>query len=234
MEESNLPEKISLLRQGIAIAETTLPPGIFLEFAGYVWERPETRPYMRCKTALATALWESGDRKQAIDIMKELLQINRGDGQGLRFHLASWLLEFNPDDEYIRRPFFKDYKADTSAFIQYSCALWLFHKHGPNRESTNALLRSIKHNKFVPVFLLGKGKMPSEKFYRVERGSPEEAVSYCRAAVSCWKKFAGSLDWLSTHVGPISEKLIQAAESARQCNLEGGRFVGMPLNISFE
>jgi tetratricopeptide (TPR) repeat protein len=234
MEENNLPQKIALLHEGIAAAEAILPPGIFLEFAGYVWARVDARPYMRCKTALALTLWESGDHEQAIDIMKGLLQINREDGQGLRFHLANKLLEFDPNDEYIRRPFFKDYKGDTAAFIQYAYALWLFHKQGPNRASTNALLRAIKHNKYVPVFLLERGQMPSGKLYRVERGSPEEAVSYCRIAASCWKKFAGSLDWLNANVGPISQKLIQAAESAKQCDLKGVTFAGMPLNISFE
>lgn len=147
---------------------------------------------------------------------------------------ASWMLEVNPNDEYIRRPFFKDYKADTSAFIQYAYALWLFHKHGPNRESTEALLRALKHNKYVPVFLLKKGQMPSEKLYRVERGSPEEAVSYCRIATSCWGKFSGSLDWLSANVGPMSKRLIQTAKGAKQCNAELAPLVGMPLNISFE
>jgi hypothetical protein len=166
--------------------------------------------------------------------MKDLLRLNRGDGQGLRFHLASWLLEFNPGDPFLSQPFFKDYKSDTSAFIQYAYALWLFHKQGPRRTSTDALLRAINHNRYVPLFLLGKGKIPSINLHRVERGSPEEAVSYCRVATSCWQKFAGSLDWLSANIGQISAQMIQTAESAKQCDLDGLTFAGMPLNISFE
>ena len=234
MEETDPSQKIALLREGMAIAETAIEPGAFVESDEYFWNRVETRPYMRCRTALSQALWDNGDYNQAISHRKELLKLNRQDNQGLRFHLASWLLENNPDNLYIRQPFFKDYKADTSAFIQYAYALWLFHKQGPRQASTNALLRAIKHNRYVPVFLLEKAQIPPINLYRVERGSPEEAVSYCRVAASCWKKFPGSLDWLSANVGQVSAKLIQTAESAKQCALDGLTFAGMPLNISFE
>jgi hypothetical protein len=44
MEETDLPQKIALLEEGIAAAEATLKPEIFKEYADCVWERVETRP----------------------------------------------------------------------------------------------------------------------------------------------------------------------------------------------
>jgi hypothetical protein len=73
--------------------------------------------------------------------------------------------------------------------------------------------------------------MPLEKLHRVERGSPEEAVSYCRIAASCWDKFPDSIDWLNANVGSMSKIVIKEAETAKQCDVELVPFAGMPLNI---
>ena len=65
MEEADPSQKIALLREGMAIAETAIEPGAFVESDEYFWDRVETRPYMRCKTALSQALWDNGDHNQA-------------------------------------------------------------------------------------------------------------------------------------------------------------------------
>ncbi len=50
---------------------------------------------MRARAGLAQVLWFLGDKQQAIDHVSEMLRLNPGHNQGLRYSLVNWLLETN-------------------------------------------------------------------------------------------------------------------------------------------
>lgn len=57
------------------------------------WLAVETRPYMRARAALAGLLYQQGELERAIGEYWAMLELNPGDNQGLRYTLASLLLE---------------------------------------------------------------------------------------------------------------------------------------------
>ena len=71
----------------------------FEENAGHIWGLLETRPFMRALEGLALTLRESGQPEEALSIYRELLRLNPGDNQGIRYNLADLLLKLNRDAE---------------------------------------------------------------------------------------------------------------------------------------
>jgi len=198
--EAEPDRKIQLLERGIEIAFTQIDQSRFQQPDGYFWEKITTRPYMRCRTALALTLWQHGRKQEAVGQMKELLRLSPGDSQGLRFHLVNWLLEVNdPEaDEYCAK-----YAHCESAFVQYACVLQKFRRHGDSKQSRKELDAAIKANKFVPAVLCDRASVPNIKASRVVRGSAQEAIAYSRIGAAAWRGTDGALDWLSKNCSPL-------------------------------
>lgn len=82
------------------------------------WLAVETRPYMRARAALAAVLAKRGDPEQAIAEYWGMLELNPGDNQGIRYLLASLLLErkdlagFERLYRQIAKPLIEDEEAD--------------------------------------------------------------------------------------------------------------------------
>ncbi len=88
----------------------------------------EARPYMRARQGLAEVLWHLGERQAAIDHLQEMLRLNPGDNQGLRYILAGWLLAVG-DDAALER-LLAAYPAEASAQWAYTRALHAFRRQG--------------------------------------------------------------------------------------------------------
>jgi tetratricopeptide (TPR) repeat protein len=90
-------EAQKLYAQGVAAGERAIGPAAFRENVGHFWGLVETRPYMRARQGLAAVLWQLGERQAAVTHLQEMLRLNPGDNQGLRYELASWLLALGDD-----------------------------------------------------------------------------------------------------------------------------------------
>jgi tetratricopeptide (TPR) repeat protein len=215
--ESEPVRKIEMLEKATQIAFDQLDSSRFQRPDGYFWQMMITRPYMRCITALALALWETGDKSSAIDHFKALLKLNPADNQGLRFRLLNWMLAFDASNAEVDK-YLTEYEREQSAFGTYARALWQFIRHGDGKPSQIALRKAIESNKFVPALLCGTVKSPSLKITRVVRGTPEEAIAYQRTASGAWQTADGALDWLARncsallHSKSISRKIAAAKE----------------------
>ena len=86
-------DALAYYKQAVEVGAEALGPNAFQEYAGHFWGFLETRPYMRARVGLAEALWVTGKRDEAIKHFKEMLGLNPGDNQGIRYILASKLLE---------------------------------------------------------------------------------------------------------------------------------------------
>ena len=85
--------------QGVAAGERALGKQAFEEYAGHFWGILETRPYMRAREGLAQCLWEAGQREEAAEHYRELLRLNPDDNQGVRYSLATLLLDLDRDED---------------------------------------------------------------------------------------------------------------------------------------
>ena len=54
---------------------------------------------MRAREGLACELWTMGRGEEAVDHLQEMLRLNPNDNQGVRYTLASFLLNLNRDEE---------------------------------------------------------------------------------------------------------------------------------------
>jgi tetratricopeptide (TPR) repeat protein len=161
---------------------------------GYYWGILETRPFMRALEGLATTQWEMGQREEAERNYRELLRLNPGDNQGIRYLLLNLLMEMGRDEQ--ARALLSEYEDDWSAESAYTSALLLFREKGDGPESKQALTRAFEVNQHVPDYLTGKKRIPSQRSDMITMGGEDEAPYYASAHLNHWRKTPGAIDWL--------------------------------------
>lgn len=187
-----------LYQKGIEAGERALGRETFEKEAGHFWGILETRPYMRARQGLAICLWELGERGEAIEHYQEMLDLNPGDNQGIRYELAGYLLDEEMDEEL--GELIERYEEDASAFWVYTRALWRFRKEGDTGEATAALKEAIETNPYVPLYLLGHKSLPGALPELIGFGDESEAVAYFARALTGWLRTPQALEWLRQNV----------------------------------
>jgi tetratricopeptide (TPR) repeat protein len=186
-----LAEAIALYHKAVAAGEAAIGPKDFKEFAGHFWGFHETRPYMRARHGLGEALWAAGDKEGAIKNFQEMLELNPGDNQGIRYVLAAKLLDSGRTKEL--KKLLKTYEDDYSADIQYTRALIAFSEGASN--ANEIAKEALDTNKHVPSILSGKKKSTPLGNY-ITMGGEDEASGYVEIFGRAWKKTPGSIEWL--------------------------------------
>jgi tetratricopeptide (TPR) repeat protein len=182
------------VKAGERAVKQTLGEEAFEEDAGHFWGILETRPYMRARQGLALALWELGERSEAIGHYQQMLHLNPNDNQGIRYLLASALLEEGLDDDL--GELLESYEDDAGASWVYARALWRFRTEGDGEEARSALEEAISFNPFVPGYLLGRRGMPGALPALVGFGDESEAAVYFAEALPGWLRTPGAIEWL--------------------------------------
>ncbi|PKG31286.1 hypothetical protein [Methanoregula sp.] len=178
--------------------ERALGRTVFEEETGNFWMILDTRPYMRARFALACQLHARGMRREAIGHFSELLRLNPNDNQGVRYELATCLIEEGDDDALAG--LLRQYERDGSAVWHYSRALLRFRLEGESPAAEAALHEAIEENPFVPNYLLEKKKLPSRMPEYMSRGERSEAVVYAADNMHAWKLAPGALAWLEKKI----------------------------------
>ncbi len=191
---TTLSEAIQFLEDGVRAGERALGKEIFLEDAGYFWGILETRPYMRARFDLAHLLYLDGKRDEAIAHMQDLLRLNPGDNQGVRYDLAGRLLEEGRMEEL--QKLLDEYPEGCSAFWLYTRALMKFQMEGRTPEADACLIAAFEQNRFVPLYLTGKKRLPSRLPDYMGFGDDNEAVAYLADNAQVWAGTEGALMWV--------------------------------------
>lgn len=203
-EEANgLEAKRALYEKGVVAGERALGPATFAEDAGHFWGLLETRPYMRAREGLAACLWALGRREEAVAHHQDMLRLNPGDNQGVRFVLAGHLLELGQDEALAR--LLRAYDDDATANWAYTRVLLAFRQDGPGDRANALLDEARKTNPHVPDFLLGRKRMPRHLPELVGFGDESEAIAYAAEGRAAWERSAGALDWLAERCGAARE-----------------------------
>lgn len=190
--------KFDFLEQAVAAGERAIGPEAFERWHGHFWGRIEMRPYMRALGGLAELCWMLGNRPRARALYARMLELNQSDNQGIRYMLATCLLEERTAEAHAAlKKLLSDFPNDAAATWAYSRALLAFQEHdGPTPNATRALRKALKANKHVPGILLGDQPMPLALPRFIGFGDESEAIEYVTFAVRAWTQTPGSIAWL--------------------------------------
>lgn len=187
-------EALALYEKAVAAGERALGPDVFQQGVGHFWGLLETRPYMRARLGLAHSLWTAGRREEAVQHLQEMLRLNPGDNQGVRYTLAGFLLFLDRDDDLTH--LLQQYPDEGSAAWDYTKALLTFRQHGDTQEARDLLKTAQRTNKHVPAYLLGKKFPPAEQPSYYSPGDENEALEYLGSFLAGWKSTPGAVAWL--------------------------------------
>jgi tetratricopeptide (TPR) repeat protein len=156
----------------------------------------ESRPYMRARLGLALALWDGGKHDDTLAHFRELLRLNPGDNQGVRYVLASALCELQRDADLNALLEHDEFRGDSAAAWVYTRALLAFRREGDGARARRLLSVARAGNPHVPVYLLGKRKLPRQLPDYTGFGDESEAIAYASDFGKSWRATPGALSWL--------------------------------------
>lgn len=187
-------EAMDLYEKGVATAERSLGPDAFQNAVGRFWGVLETRPYMRARLGLAHSLWAAGRRDEAVQHLRDMLRLNPGDNQGIRYTLAGFLLFLDRDDDLAG--LLQQYPDEDTAAWAYTKALLAFRRQGDTIDTRRLLKTAKKANKHVPAYLTGRKFPPAEPPGSYILGDESEALNYVGGFLAGWKATPGAVAWL--------------------------------------
>lgn len=194
-EESamSLPLQKAFLLKGLEAGEKSLGSDFFQKNTGNFWSIIESRPYMRVKSALAQCLWELGEKENALQHLRELLELNPNDNQGIRYLLLSYLLATNRLEEC--KKLLEKYDEDYSANWLYNKAL-VEYKRKDKALADLYLQKALEFNPHVVDYLLGTKCLPFIPPQYYSPGAEDEAQIYAIGHKELWSQTKGALRWL--------------------------------------
>ena len=217
-EADTVGRALEYYQQGVDAGRRALGEDYFSEAAGHFWGLLETRPYMRALNGQANMLWQLRRYEEAIAIYREMLRLNPGDNQGVRYALLQLLLELDRGDE--ARALIAQYDDEYSAAWLYTRALLAFQQEGDSSDSTRALQEALKQNPHVPAYLSGKKRIPTRLPDYLSPGDETEAIDYAMRHLNDWRRTPGAVDWIAPHVAPPPKR--KAARRPRKAGRKRG------------
>ena len=196
-EARSVEEARDLYAAGMAAGERALGEE-FDEMVGHFWGITKTRPYMRARAGLAMTLWFLDQPEAAITHYKQMLHLNPGDNQGIRYTLLNALLSHGTAEEI--EELLQMYPDDAAAAWLFSWALFAF-SHGPRPEANNRLAEAISYNEHVPAYLLKRRRLPRQLPEYRGFGDESEAAHYVYDSQHHWQTTPSALTWLQEQIG---------------------------------
>ena len=214
-EADTLGRALEYYQKGVEAGERALGEAFFDENVGYFWGLLETRPYMRARAGLANTLWDYGKKEDALAHYREMLRLNPGDNQGIRYSLLILLLELNRNDEV--DTLLDEHEDDWSSEWRYTQVLRAFQKEGDSPAAQEALDEALEQNPHVPDYLTGAKRIPNRLPEMISMGRESEAVSYASTHLNFWRKTRGAVAWLKEQTQPPNvEKPTKKARRGRR------------------
>lgn len=175
--EENLLEKNRLLDTGLEHERKRLESEKYFtkENIGHFYGIFETRPYIRGLYTKANLLCDEGKIKQARDVCKEILKLNKNDNTGARYLLMAIYAYLEEETEMLK--LYKKYSEEDLEMLFPLFAL--YYKLGNDNKAKEYLDRIDKANpNFVKMF---KGTLKvdndiHESYY--QKGQESEVVMY--------------------------------------------------------
>ena len=191
----SLPEEIKKAQKIISRTEQKMGKKYFEENKGHFWGLVETRPFMRAKSFLVSALRETGKTSEAIRQAEEMLELNPNDNQGIRDSLLGMYLETGNLEG--ARTLFKNYSSEYFAVFLWGRVLERY-LSGDLEGAARIYRKACERNPYVLDYLTGR-KRPSFKlgdFY--SPGDESEAILCLQEIGPAWQKHPEAVEWLKS------------------------------------
>lgn len=162
------------------------------EEVGHFWGIAKTRPFMRACHGLAEALHAAGQSNDAIAQYQEMLRLNPGDNQGVRYEVIPLMIAHNRESAAME--LLERYREE-SALWCYMKSLVEYRTNGPtSRKSRQAMRAAFKANEHVAMELQSAGPPRSPAAYSM--GSVEEAITCIHELDEAWRETEGYVDFM--------------------------------------
>ena len=190
---SDTSRRIALIKEALKTAEGLFEPGFFEENRGHFWGIVETRPYMRARETLSELLLKAGRTSEAIANHEDMLDLNPGDNQGVRFTLLG--LYFCEGNLTGTQRLLAQYEEDATAIFAWGRVLERF-LHNDIPEAANALAAARRGNAHVEPYLTGAKSPPAQLPEYMTFGGESEAVECAARLGEAWAKHPEAVRWL--------------------------------------
>lgn len=191
------PDPSAALEQydrGVAAAERALGRTLD-EPTPDLWSTPSGLAYLLVRHMRATALWEIGERSQAVTIAREQLELDPEDSLGTRFDLLNWMLQLEHWAD--ARVLLDRYEDRNLASWQMSRALLTYSEEGPSRSATRLLRRAYDLNPFFQPVLVDPFSVEiDDSLPMADLGMLNEALEYGARFHPLWTEDPAALAWL--------------------------------------
>jgi tetratricopeptide (TPR) repeat protein len=223
-------EALDYYEQGIGAGKRALGDDYFVEFGGEFWHMIESRPYMRALAGKSRALQAMGRLDDAIAVLQEMLRLNPGDNQGMRYVLIALLLETGDLDG--AEALLHAYPDEGSATWLYSRALLKYWRDGNSPFSMRALANATVANPYVTPYLTGERPLPpaAPPFY--SPGQESEANWLAQEQRAAWEQTPGAIDWLQDASARINDPQEIGIDGVLRYAVPGGTGPNFFLNTS--
>jgi len=191
--ESSLELESVFLEKGIAIGRKLFFGDNFENHKGHFWGILETRPFMRCLQLYSEVLYLKNKKKECVEILEEMIDLNPNDNQGVRDQLMLYLIELDETGKF--KKYADIFKEDEMAFSLFNQTLFTFKTEGDTPKAKKLLQKAIKQNKFVVQKLIS-GLPISEPSDQYSLGGESEADYYVDSAQHIWRQTKGAMEWL--------------------------------------
>ena len=193
-QESSAEIALKLYQRAMDSGKKLLGERFFRENRGRFWMMIEARPFMTAKLGFAHCLEDLDWYDEAIKEYNEIIELNPGDNQGVRYALASLLLFTRKYKQFSE--LYKKYTDEESTFWLFNYALYLFDTEGPTEKANEALFLANQANPYVIDFLTQRKKIIQNPQGNYSPGDQYEASYYLMDNFRAWVKVEGILDWL--------------------------------------
>lgn len=195
-EEDDLEDEeiLEMYQKAVRAGEHTLGRTNIEQWAGRLWGKRRARPYLLALQGLAENLVNQGQADRAEEIYRELLRLNTGDHQGIRYFLLDLLMaqqRHEAAQELLDR-----FAGDPAAAWAYTQALLAFRLEGDSPSAVAALQAALQANPYAPSYLAGLKPMPAEPPLDLNYGNENEAIHYVMDHFQDWWQTPGAIDWL--------------------------------------
>ncbi|MCW3784313.1 hypothetical protein [Defluviimonas salinarum] len=213
----HLPRKsIKALERAVAAERKALGEAFFEEEKGYFYGLLETRDYMRAEYHLAFQLRADGEADRAVQIFKQMIELNPNDNLGVRSALVTDLLAANDPDEAGR--VLGAFEGDTTPGILYGRILHTMLTDGPDAEVEELIRIGMRFEPHVLKGLAGQTlEEDSNPASGIISGGSSEAIAYLVLSRELWGR----------HQGRVARILEIAAELERRVDRSAEPVLGM-------
>jgi len=192
--EKSAEGALKLYQKAMESGKRQLGTTFFRKNKGHFWLMVEARPFMTAKLGFAHCLEDLEWNDEAIKEYNELLELNPGDHQGVRFALASLLLFTRKYNQFSE--LYKKYTDEQSTFWLFNYALFLFATGGSTPKANKALLFANEANSHVIDFMTQQKKMKPNSEGYFNPGDENEAAYYLMDNFRSWMNVEGTFEWL--------------------------------------